>query len=163
MILRARRAILRCLCGLLFPFCSPVVEAGLRLGSPNEAPLLNFQIHRSTPLFVPSAPRPCPLQLQWLGIVQFRRDSCRKATQRGQPKTKELNHGWRIARIKKAFQRKVAKTPRRQDGKSFLQCYFRELCIFDKVFPSLFSQFAPVQILWLRLAAPGLCTLASLR
>ena len=38
-----------------------------------------------------------------------------------------------------------------------LQCYFRELCIFDKVFPSLFSQFAPVQILWLRLAPPGLC------
>jgi hypothetical protein len=27
--------------------------------------------------------------------------------------------------------------------------------IFDTVFPSLFSQFAPVQILWLRLAAPG--------
>ena len=44
-----------------------------------------------------------------------------------------------------------------------LQCYFRELCIFDKVFPSLFSQFAPVQILWLRLAAPGLCLFASLR
>ena len=44
-----------------------------------------------------------------------------------------------------------------------LQCYFRELCIFDKVFPSLFSQFAPVQILWLRLAAPGLCLVASLR
>jgi len=33
-----------------------------RLGSPVEAPLLNFQIRRSTPLFVPSAPRPCPLR-----------------------------------------------------------------------------------------------------
>ena len=48
-------------------------------------------------------------------------------------------------------------------AKSCLQCYFRELCIFDKVFPSLFSQFAPVQILWLRLAAPGLGDLATLR
>jgi hypothetical protein len=33
-----------------------------RLGSPNEAPLLNFQIRRSTPLFGPSAPRPFPLR-----------------------------------------------------------------------------------------------------
>ena len=32
-------------------------------------------------------------------------------------------------------------------------CYIGKLRIFGKVFPPLFSLFAPVQILWLRLAA----------
>jgi len=32
------------------------------LGSPVGAPLMNFQIRRSTPLFGPSAPRPFPLR-----------------------------------------------------------------------------------------------------
>ena len=32
------------------------------LRSPSGAPLMNFQIRRSTLLFVPSAPRPCPLR-----------------------------------------------------------------------------------------------------
>jgi hypothetical protein len=34
------------------------------------------------------------------------------------------------------------------------------LRIFGKIFPPLFSLFAPVQILWLRLAALGLGVLA---
>jgi hypothetical protein len=34
-----------------------------------------------------------------------------------------------------------------------LQCYIGKLRIFGKILPPLFSLFAPVQILWLRLAA----------
>jgi hypothetical protein len=41
-----------------------------------------------------------------------------------------------------------------------LQCYFRELRIFGKIFPPLFPLFPPVQILWLRLAALRLCGFA---
>jgi hypothetical protein len=41
-----------------------------------------------------------------------------------------------------------------------LQCYLRKLCIFGKIFHPLFSLFSPVQILWLRLAAPSLCAFA---
>ena len=36
-----------------------------------------------------------------------------------------------------------------------LQCYIGKLRIFGKIFPPLFSLFAPVQFLWLRLAALG--------
>jgi hypothetical protein len=41
-----------------------------------------------------------------------------------------------------------------------LQCYIGKLRISGKIFPPLFSLFAPVQILWLRLAALGLGVLA---
>jgi hypothetical protein len=34
-----------------------------------------------------------------------------------------------------------------------LQCYLRKLCILRKVFHALFSLFAPVHVVWLRLAA----------
>ena len=44
-------------------------------------------------------------------------------------------------------------SPSRQVGKNSLQCYIGKLRIFGKVFPPLLSLRAPVQILWLRLAA----------
>jgi hypothetical protein len=42
-----------------------------RLGSPVEAPLLNFQIRCSTPLFVLSAPRPFPLRRRPAQTLRF--------------------------------------------------------------------------------------------
>ena len=44
-----------------------------------------------------------------------------------------------------------------------LQCNIENLRIFGKMFPPLFSLFAHVQILWLRLAALGLGVLVTLR
>ena len=56
--------------------------------------------------------------------------------------------------------RQDAKTPRRKRLFAPLQCYFRELRIFGKIFPPLFSLCAPFQVLWLRLAALGPCAFA---
>jgi hypothetical protein len=55
-----------------------------------------------------------------------------------------------------------AKAPSRQVAKAFhsLQCNIGKLRIFGKVFPPLFSLCAPVQILWLRLAALRRCVFA---
>jgi hypothetical protein len=49
--------------------------------------------------------------------------------------------------------RKGAKTQRRKRRFATLQCYLRKLCILRKVFHALFSLFAPVHVVWLRLAA----------
>jgi hypothetical protein len=53
-----------------------------------------------------------------------------------------------------------AKSPRRKRLFAPLQCYIGKLRISGKIFPPLFSLFAPVQILWLRLAALGPCAFA---
>jgi hypothetical protein len=56
--------------------------------------------------------------------------------------------------------RQVAKTQRRKELFVPLQCYLRKLCILRKVFHALFSLFAPVHVVWLRLAALRLCAFA---
>jgi hypothetical protein len=85
---------------------------------------------------------------------------------RGLPQAKEMNHPDSESgdfTHKKTFQRKAAKSPSRKDGNDSLQCYLRKLCILRKVFHALFSLFAPVHVVWLRLAALRLSTLAPLR
>ena len=52
--------------------------------------------------------------------------------------------------------RKDAKAQRVLSVLASLQCYIGKLRTFGKVFPPLFSLRAPVQLLWLRLAALGL-------
>jgi len=64
--------------------------------------------------------------------------------------------------LEKTFQRKAAKSQRRKDGWTSLQCYSRKLCIFSRVFRPLFSLFS-VHDLWLRLAALRLRAFAPLR
>jgi hypothetical protein len=56
--------------------------------------------------------------------------------------------------------RQVAKTQRRIELSAPSQCYLRKLCILRKVFHALFSLFAPVHVVWLRLAALRLCAFA---
>jgi len=56
-----------------------------RLRSPVEAPLLNFQSRRSTPLFVPSAPRPCPLRGRTAQTLPFRSRLWKFTTEPGNP------------------------------------------------------------------------------
>ncbi len=53
-----------------------------------------------------------------------------------------------------------AESPRRKKLFASSQCKPRELRIFGKIFPPLFSLCAPVQVLWLRLAALGPCAFA---
>jgi hypothetical protein len=59
-----------------------------------------------------------------------------------------ITHSAEFTDMGKAFQRKGAKMQRRKDGKKLFapsHCYIERLRIFGKIFPSLFSPFAPVQ------------------